>query len=146
MKKEKLFVVSEKALPEVLLQVVKAKKLLESKTVATIGEAVSIVGISRSSFYKYKDKINPFYEGTKGKTVSFLLEMEDRQGALSEILREVAAQGISILTIHQSVPVNGLATTSLSVRVMKDKTDVTDMMEKIRAIDGIREIRIFASE
>lgn len=144
--KERLFVVSENALPEVLLQVVEAKKLLELNKTMTIGEAAFKVGISRSSFYKYKDKINPFYEGSKGRAVSFLVAMDDRQGALSEVLREVAAQGISILTIHQSVPVSGLATTSLSVRIMDNKTDVTDMIAKIEAIDGIREVKILASE
>ena len=76
MRKEKLYVVSERALPEVLLQVVEAKKLLEAKKVTTVGEAAEAVGISRSSFYKYKDEINFFYEDAKGKTISFLLEME----------------------------------------------------------------------
>ncbi len=64
---KRYFVVTEKAVPEVLLKVVEAKKLLESKRSVTVQEAVEAVGISRSSFYKYKDDIFPFKEKTKGQ-------------------------------------------------------------------------------
>ena len=146
MRKEKLYVVSERALPEVLLQVVEAKKLLEAKKVTTVGEAAEAVGITRSSFYKYKDEINFFYEDAKGKTISFLLEMEDRQGLLSEVLKEVAIHGVNILTIHQSIPVNGLASLSMSLQVSDGFTDVTEMVESIEAIDGIRRMKLLARE
>jgi len=146
MGKDKLYLVSERALPEVLLQVVEAKKLLETKKVMTVGEAAEAVGISRSSFYKYKDDINYFYEDARGKTISFLLEMEDRQGLLSEVLKEVARYGVNILTIHQSIPVNGLASLSLSLQILNGLTDVTDMVASVEAIDGIRRMKILARE
>ena len=133
-------------MPEVLLQVVEAKKLLETKKVITVGEAAEAVGISRSSFYKYKDDINYFYEDARGKTISFLLEMEDRQGLLSEVLKEVARYGVNILTIHQSIPVNGLASLSLSLQILNGLTDVTDMVASVEAIDGIRRMKILARE
>ena len=146
MGKDNLYLVSERALPEVLLQVVEAKKLLETKKVMTVGEAAEAVGISRSSFYKYKDDINYFYEDARGKTISFLLEMEDRQGLLSEVLKEVARYGVNILTIHQSIPVNGLASLSLSLQILNGLTDVTDMVASVEAIDGIRRMKILARE
>ena len=67
--KSKYFVVKQKAVPEVLLKVVEAKKLLETERAITVQEATDKVGISRSSFYKYKDDIFPFYDNTKGKTI-----------------------------------------------------------------------------
>ena len=140
MGKDKLYLVSERALPEVLLQVVEAKKLLETKKVMTVGEAAEAVGISRSSFYKYN------HEDARGKTISFLLEMEDRQGLLSEVLKEVARYGVNILTIHQSIPVNGLASLSLSLQILNGLTDVTDMVASVEAIDGIRRMKILARE
>ena len=146
MGKDKLYLVSERALPEVLLQVVEAKKLLETKKVMTVGEAAEAVGISRSSFYKYKDEINYFHEDARGKTISFLLEMEDRQGLLSEVLKEVARYGVNILIIHQSIPVNGLASLSLSLQILNGMTDVTDMVASVEAIDGIRRMKILARE
>ena len=75
--KSQYFVVKQKAIPEVLLKVVEAKKLLETNAVETIQEAVDQLGISRSSFYKYKDDIFPFHENVQGKTITFVLQMPD---------------------------------------------------------------------
>ena len=44
----KYFVVKQKAIPEVLLKVVEAKRLLESEKVLTIQEAVDAVGSNRT--------------------------------------------------------------------------------------------------
>jgi len=65
--KSKYFVVKQKAVPDVLLKVVEAKRLLESEKVITVQEATEAVGISRSSFYKYKDDIFPFMIMPKGR-------------------------------------------------------------------------------
>ena len=81
--KKKYYVVRERAVPEVLLKVVEAKRLLESKRVATVQEAAERTGISRSSFYKYKDDIFPFHEETRGKTITFIIQMDDEPGLLS---------------------------------------------------------------
>ncbi len=70
--KSKYFVVKQKAVPEVLLKVVEAKKLLESERVITVQEATDRVGISRSSFYKYKDDIFPFYDNAKERPSHWL--------------------------------------------------------------------------
>lgn len=108
--KSKYFVVKQKAVPEVLLKVVEAKRLLESERAITVQEATDKVGISRSSFYKYKDDIFPFYDNTKGKTITLVVQMDDEQGLLSDLLHVVAVYKANILTIHQSIPVNGVAT------------------------------------
>jgi chorismate mutase len=71
--KKKYFVVRERAVPEVLLKVVEAKKLLDSGKVDTVQDAAERTGISRSSFYKYKDDIFPFHEETRGKTITFII-------------------------------------------------------------------------
>ena len=115
--KSKYFVVKQRAVPEVLLKVVEAKKLLETVRAITVQEAADRVGISRSSFYKYKDDIFPFYDNTKGKTITLVVQMDDKQGLLSDLLHVVAVYRANILTIHQSIPVNGVATLTLSVEV-----------------------------
>ena len=73
--KSKYFVVKQKAVPEVLLKVVEAKKLLESERVITVQEATDRVGISRSSFYKYKDDIFPFHDNSQGTTITLKLPL-----------------------------------------------------------------------
>ena len=55
--KKKYYVVKERAVPEVLIKVVEAQRLLDTGKAATVQEATEQVGISRSSFYKYKDNI-----------------------------------------------------------------------------------------
>lgn len=144
--KEKYFLVRQKAVPEVLLKVVEAKKLLESEKVLTIQEATDVVGISRSSFYKYKDDILPFYDNTKGKTVTFVLQMDDERGLLSDLLRIVAVYKANILTIYQSIPVNSVATLTLSVEVRSDTGSLSGMAEEMEAMRGIHYVKILARE
>lgn len=75
------YVVKQKAVPEVLLKVVEAKRLLESGKAATIQDAVERVDISRSSFYKYKDDIFPFHDTAQGTTITLSMSIEDEPGA-----------------------------------------------------------------
>ena len=142
--KSKYFVVKQKAVPEVLLKVVEAKKLLETERAITVQEATDKVGISRSSFYKYKDDIFPFYDNTKGKTITLVVQMDDEQGLLSDLLHVVAVYRANILTIHQSIPVNGVATLTLSVE--ENTGNVSSMIEELEVLDGIHYVKILARE
>ena len=144
--KRKYFVVKQKAVPEVLLKVVEAKKLLESERAITVQEATDKVGISRSSFYKYKDDIFPFYDNTKGKTVTLVVQMDDEQGLLSDLLHVVAVYRANILTIHQSIPVNGVATLTLSVEIRENTENVSGMIEELENLNGIHYVKILARE
>ena len=71
--KDKYYLVKEKAVPDVLLKVIEAKRLLDSGKAITVQEATEQLGISRSSFYKYKDDIFPFHENSRGKTINIML-------------------------------------------------------------------------
>ena len=123
----KYFVLKEKAVPEVLLKVVEAKRLLESGRVTSVQEAAEQVDISRSSFYKYKDDIFPFRENVKGKTITFVLSMDDEPGLLSLVLKKVAEFKANILTIHQTIPVNGIASLTLSVDILPTTGDSSEI-------------------
>ena len=144
--KSKYFVLKQKAVPEVLLKVVEAKRLLESERVMTVQEATEQVGISRSSFYKYKDDIFPFHDEAKGKTVTFVLQMEDAPGLLSMVLNIVAEFCANILTIHQSIPINGVASLTLSIEVLLTTGDVSAMIEKIEEQQGVHYLKILGRE
>ncbi len=140
------FVVKEKAVPEVLLKVVEAKRLLESEKAVTVQEATDQVGISRSSFYKYKDDIFPFHDNARGKTITFVIQMNDEPGLLSDVLHVIADYNANILTIHQSIPINGVASLTLSVDILPTTGDVSRMIEEIEAKDGIMYLKILARE
>ena len=142
----KYFVVKQKAIPEVLLKVVEAKRLLESEKVLTIQEAVDAVGISRSSFYKYKDDIFQFHDNAQGTTITLTFQMEDVPGLLSDVLKIIAGFGANILTIHQSIPINGIASLSLSIQVLPTTGNVSEMLEAMEQQKGVRNVKILAKE
>lgn len=140
------YVLKEKAVPEVLLKVVEAKRLLNADKYMTVKEATDKVDISRSSFYKYKDDIFPFDDNTKGRIITLAMEVLDRAGLLSDILSIVAKFKANILTIHQSIPVGGLANVSLSIEVLKDTGKISEMVGDIKTVDGIYDVKILARE
>lgn len=142
----KYFVLKQKAVPEVLLKVVEAKRLIDSERALTIQEATEKVGISRSSFYKYKDDIFPFYENAKGRTITMVLQMDDGQGLLSDLLHIVAVYRANILTIHQSIPVSNVATLTLSVEVRPDTGDISGMVGEMERETGVHYVKIIARE
>ena len=144
--KEQFYVVKEKAVPEVLLKVVEAKRLLESERVISVQEAVDRVGISRSSFYKYKDDIFQFHDNSQGTTITLTFQMEDEPGLLSDVLKIIAEFGANILTIHQSIPINGVASLSLSVQVLPTTKNVSDMIETMENQKGVKNVKIVAKE
>ena len=140
------FVVKQKAVPEVLLKVVEAKRLLETEKVMTIQEAVDKVGISRSSFYKYKDDIFQFHDNSQGTTLTLTFQMDDEPGLLSDVLKIIAEFGANILTIHQSIPINGIASLSLSVQVLPTTGDISQMLETMDGQKGVHFVKIIAKE
>lgn len=142
----KYFVLKQKAVPEVLLKVVQAKRLIESERAMTVQEATERVGINRSSFYKYKDDIFPFYDNAKGRTITLVLQMDDERGLLSDILHIVAVYKANILTIHQSIPVNNVASLTLSVEVRPDTGNISRMVEEMEEQKGIHHVKIIARE
>lgn len=144
--KSRYYVVKEKALPEVLLKVVEAKKLLATRSDLSILDAAEQVGISRSSFYKYKDDIFPFYDNSKGKTVTFMIELDDSPGHLSEVLERIAEYRANILTIHQSIPVNNVAVLTLSVEIREDTKDISEMVGEIEAFSFVYDMKIVSRE
>lgn len=142
----KYFVVKQKAIPEVLLKVVEAKRLLESEKVLTIQEAVDAVGISRSSFYKYKDDIFPFHDNSQGTTITLTFQMDDELGILSDVLKIIAEYRANILTIHQSIPINGIASLTLSIQVLQTTGDISRMIEQLEGQPSVHHVKILAKE
>lgn len=142
----KYFVVKQKAVPEVLLKVIEAKRLLESERVLTIQEAVDAVGISRSSFYKYKDDIFQFHDNSQGTTFTMTFQMDDEPGLLSDVLKIIAECHANILTIHQSIPINGIASLSLSIQVLQNTGDISKMIEQMETQKGVHHVKILAKE
>ena len=146
------FVLKKEAVPDVLLKVVEVKRLLDSGKAQSVQEATETVGISRSSFYKYKDDIFLYHENAKGKTITMVIQMDDEPGILSVVLKSIAEFHANILTIHQSIPVNGIAALTLSIDIFSDvdepeiETIVQQMVDAIESLNGIHYVKILARE
>lgn len=140
------YVVRTNALPEVLKKVVEVKRLLESEKKISIAEATQRVDISRSSYYKYKDDIYPFYDNSKGKTITMVIQMVDELGFLSRLCSIFSECEANILTIHQSIPVNGIATVTVSIEIGAETRDVSYMVRAIEAMNNVQYVKILAQE
>ena len=142
----KYYVLKKKAVPEVLLKVVEAKRLLESEKAISIQEATDQVGLSRSSFYKYKDDIFPFHDSSQGTTITLTLQINDEPGLLSDVLKVIADFRANILTIHQSIPINGIASLSVSVQVLPATGDMSRMLEVLERQEGVHYVKVLAKD
>ena len=144
--KGQYYVLKEKAVPDVLLRVVEAKRLLDSGKTDSVQDATEQVGISRSSFYKYKDDIFPFHETAKGKTITMVIQLDDEPGLLSDVLKIIAEFHGNILTIHQTIPLNGVASLTISVDIAEDRGDASEMINEIESRQGVHYFKILGQE
>lgn len=140
------YIVEASALPEVILKVMQAKRLLESGKEKTIQSAVSAVGISRSAFYKYKNSVFPFYENSRGKTMTIGLNLDDTTGLLSDVLNMIADFGANILTINQTIPLNHVANVTLTVETGNMQNDASALVQNLQNINGVQSLKIIARE
>ena len=137
MNRSKYYLVEGDMLPEIFLKVEDAKELLQTGAADTVAEAVAQVGISRSAFYKYKDAISPFQDMTRGRILTFHVLLRDKPGVLSGVLGAFADCGANILTINQSIPVNGAANVTVSAETSGMLTDTEKLLQKLRGRDGV---------
>ena len=146
MKETNYYVIKKKAVPEVLLKVLEVQKLLDSKRAVSVLEATEKVGISRSSYYKYKDDIFPFHDNSQGTTITLTFQMDDEPGILSDVLKIIAEYRANILTIHQSIPINGIASLTLSIQVLQTTGDISRMIEQLEGQPSVHHVKILAKE
>jgi len=140
----KYYIVEASALPEVFLKVAETAYNLETGKAATIGEAVRQTGISRSAFYKYRDSIKPFFNTSSASMVTFHMVLQDEPGVLSGILKEFAGSSVNILTINQSIPINGVASVTISAENTGASGTMEELLERIKHLNGVSKVEIIA--
>ena len=146
MEQTEYYVIRRRAVPDVLLKVVEANRLVKSGQVSSVQEAVDQMGISRSSFYKYRDDIIPFHDNAQGTTITLSLQINDVPGLLSQVLQIIAQSNVNILTIHQSIPINGVASLSIRVQVLMASGDTSAMVQALEALEGVGSVEIIGKE
>lgn len=136
-KEEKFYLVNADILPEAVLKTIEAKELLAAGQAQTVHEAVEKVGLSRSAFYKYKDGIFPFNTMIKERIVTVSLDLEHRSGILSKVLSSIAQMDGNVLTINQTIPIQGIANVVLSIDTAYMKGEVTSLLQMLKQVEGV---------
>ena len=140
MKKRDFLIVSKDILPEAVLKTARAKELIAKGDVATVNDAVEAVGLSRSAYYKYKDGVFPFYEASREKIITISMILENTAGVLSHVLNFIAALKGNILTINQSLPLQGVANVTISMETAGMVDTPENLISGLGEIEGVRKI------
>ena len=139
-------IVEKSALPDYFIKVVEARRLLQSGVYTQVIDAVHAAGISRSTYYKYKDKILETSQLTVGRKASLMLQLNHQAGMLSKVINTLSGCNANILTITQSLPIHGKASIMLSIDLSQLSRSVDDMVNALSAIDGVEQVRLLAVE
>lgn len=143
---QEYYLIDKNVLPEVFSKVIEAKKLLQTGQCKTINDATKTVGISRSVFYKYKDSVHVFVEKDKQNIITIILYLSDEVGALSRVLALISSAGASILTINQSVPMNGIAPVSISFNMLNMNIELEYLLRQMEQQNGVLSVKPVAKE
>ncbi|WIV18463.1 ACT domain-containing protein [Paenibacillus polygoni] len=140
--KERYYLVREDILPEAVVKTMQVKQLLATGEVKTVHEAAERVGLSRSAFYKYKDGIHLVNQLEKERIVTISIDLEHESGMLSQVLSLVAACGGNVLTIHQSLPLQGRANVVISVEISHITEEIGEMLDQLENLHGVKRTRL----
>lgn len=145
-KKSQLIVVDAQILPDVFTKVLEVKKLMAQKGEKSFASACKRVGISRSAYYKYKDSVYSYEELFDRKIVNMYLLLSDSPGVLSSALAFLHSLHANILTVNQSIPVDGAAAVNISLRLTQETDDELASLNSITKLDGVLEVKLLSAE
>ncbi|WP_404444059.1 ACT domain-containing protein [Sutcliffiella horikoshii] len=145
MLEEKFFLVREDVLPEAMKKSIEVKEMLARGKVDSIAEAVQKVDLSRSAFYKYRDTVFPFHTMVKEKIMTLFFHLEDQTGALSQLLATVATVGCNVLTIHQTIPLQGKANVTLSLDMSGLRGDINALLSMLKRLEFVDKVEILGT-
>lgn len=137
-------IVSTKVLPDYLKKVIEAKLLLESHQVSNVTEASKAVGISRTTFYKYKDHVFMPGETSVGRRAVINMVLSHKKGLLSKVINCLSINGANIITISQSVPVQNMADVMVTIDLAGSECSADDLVKSIKEIPEILSVRLEA--
>ena len=139
-------IVHKNVLPDYFEKVVEARRLLEEGRVSDISSAVKIVGISRSTYYKYKDYILEPTEISEGRKAVLSVMLTHETGVLSALLSKVSEAGCSVLTITQSLPIHNHAGVTISLDISGMSGTMDNFIKDLAATPGVENPKLLAIE
>lgn len=142
----KYYVVSGDILPDVLEQVMQARILLQSGKAKRISEAVKMVGISRGTYYKYKDAVFSFNAEQSNRKAIISMILRNEKGTLSKVLSLVSVKQVNVLAINQTIPINGIADVALTLDISDLEISIQSLVSLIEAMPMVEKADLVAVE
>jgi chorismate mutase len=139
-------IIHKSVLPDYYEKVLEARRLLESGKIREVSEAARAVGISRSTYYKYKDHVFEPAELSDGRKAVLELMLDHHPGVLSAVLSRLFGAGANILTITQSLPVLGKASVTLTIDVSGMSRGINALVSALESVAGVDSVRLLAVE
>ena len=139
-------IVHNSILPDYYEKVLECRRLMESGKVREVSQAVKQVGISRSTYYKYKDFIFEPSDLTGSRTAAFSMMLDHTPGVLSALLSCISEAGASVLTISQSPPIHDKASVTVSIDVSGVSVSIDELTARLAALPGLDNLRLLAIE
>lgn len=143
---ENYLIIHKDILPECYEQVLEAKRLLETGKVKEVSQAVKQVGISRSTYYKYKDYILEPMNIETGRKAVFSMLLTHEPGVLGAVLTRISENGGSVLTITQSLPIHGKASVTIALDAGGMSISAAALLELIGKTAGVENAKLIALE
>lgn len=138
----KYYIVDSDILPEILDKVVKARDLIQRGEVRQISEAVKQVGISRGTYYKYKDYVFVPSEKLSARKAVISMRLHHRSGILSSVLEMMSQHKANIITINQSIPIHDMASAVISFDLSQMDVALEDLLKRLEHIEGVSNVRL----
>lgn len=142
----KYYVVSGDILPDVLEQVMQARILLQSGKAKRISEAVKMVGISRGTYYKYKDAVFSFNAEQSNRKAIISMILRNEKGTLSKVLSLVSVKQVNVLAINQTIPINGIANVALTLDISDLEISIQSLVSLIEVMPMVEKADLVAVE
>ncbi|MDQ8737388.1 ACT domain-containing protein [Paenibacillus sp. LHD-38] len=139
---KRYYVVREDILPEAIMKTIQVKEMLSRGEAATVHEAVERAGLSRSAFYKYKDGVYALNELERERIATISMDLEHRSGVLSNVLSMVAGLEGNVLTMNQTIPLQGFANVVISVDISQLSGELSSLVEMLRSQPGVRKASV----
>ena len=144
--KGKYLIVDKAILPDYFEKVIEARTLLRDGKFQNVSEAVKEVGISRSTYYKYKDFVFSPSDSHIGRKALISIMLEDKKGALSEILNFLYSVECNIITINQNIPINEVASIIISMDISDTKTPIEEILVNLKTVKYVVSSKLVALE
>ncbi|GHV97282.1 UPF0735 ACT domain-containing protein [Lactobacillus nasalidis] len=140
------FYVNKKILPDYLEKVLQAREMLDSREAATVTEATGRVGISRNTYYRYKDYVFRAKDPSRGQQAVLSLLLADQPGALAGVLTCLTDHRASILTISQAIPLASHASVLMSLDLSRLEGDLAKLMTDLEKLPCVKNLQLAGLE